>query len=188
MQEPEGAKTLQATWLLHAHRTMPALRVGARQHRLTHSGPTDLHTMRAASNVAGQLSTDRARSCLIWSPIVFFGAIIAVGVPLLVVYVFVNSLPLTDRLSGLRTECSIGISGTAASLTVRGWAAGQACREIMTGRGQESGTTWYEKTEQLVPTVICEYTISGRRFIVRDDGALKIAGSAICAYLEKRSR
>lgn len=74
------------------------------------------------------------------------------------------------------TECSIGISGTKASVTVKGPKAGQMCDQILTNRRDSFGARWapnlYELTQPPSEPVICEYRdrTSGLRVVVRDEG------------------
>jgi len=84
--------------------------------------------------------------------------------------------------STIRPSCAVGISGTSASISVDGIGAGGVCHQILVGNG---GT--YEQTQSPSQPVICEETVDGRRFIVRDDGLLKLVGNAICQQLHGHS-
>lgn len=77
-------------------------------------------------------------------------------------------------------ECAIGVTGTDATVTVRGWAAAQeACAEV------RSRIFWpTSRQEGVLPLpVVCRYRLGDRLITVRDAGALKIAGTALCATL-----
>lgn len=76
-------------------------------------------------------------------------------------------------------ECTIGLTGTGATVTVKGWAARDACAEV------KRQTYWptYQQEGVLPAPVVCRYSRQGRVYTVRDEGALKVAGAALCATL-----
>lgn len=93
-------------------------------------------------------------------------------------------------------KCTVGIEGTSALVTIQGWGAQQVCQQALshpeTLIPKNSSTAFslanlhtYESTQPPTPsqTVVCEYKSQGffqQRFIVRDEGIMKIVGVTIC--------
>ena len=91
-------------------------------------------------------------------------------------------------------ECYVGVRGTAASVTVKAMFPTDTCKSFAATPAKylgdialESGKDMYEMTDRPTQPVICEHTIDGRRFIVRDDGMLKVVGNLMCSGLAKRA-
>ena len=90
-------------------------------------------------------------------------------------------------------ECYVGVRGTAASITVKGTFPGGTCEALISnpakfvGNIAEDGARdLYAMSERPTQPVICEYTIDGRSFIVRDEGMLKVVGNLLCSGLVRR--
>jgi hypothetical protein len=87
----------------------------------------------------------------------------------------------------LQEECTVGVTGTAATLTVRGFSARSICDQW-----QRTSTiaTYALSQGALTTPVICQYVIA-RPFgiattaTVRDEGSLKIVGNSICEAVRK---
>jgi len=76
-------------------------------------------------------------------------------------------------------SCIIGITGTNASVTVRGWGATRACQGAV-----REGEAWaYDREEVPTEPVLCEVKQHHRRYIVRDTGALMLVGRGLCYSL-----
>lgn len=76
-------------------------------------------------------------------------------------------------------SCAIGVTGTAASVTVQGWGADSACHSML-------GTGTYQLRSGPQGVIVCQYAIQGDLVTVRDEGLLKLVGAAICASLRQR--
>ena len=91
-------------------------------------------------------------------------------------------------------ECYVGVRGTAASVTVKSVFPGDTCKALVSNPSKYVGDSadgsardMYAMSERPAQPVICEHTIDGRRFIVRDDGMLKVVGNILCSGLAKRA-
>lgn len=71
----------------------------------------------------------------------------------------------------VETDCTVGIAGTNASITVRGVAPDSYCTQIANSLQRGSA---YTMSAPPANPVMCEYTISGYRVTVRDQGLLKL--------------
>lgn len=96
-----------------------------------------------------------------------------------------------DLLVSLQPHCYVGVTGTAASITVRGWTANSDCDQIVTGSDtsliHSHTLNFYRLTEPPQQPVICEIDYSGRHLIIRDEGMLKLVGNSLCAYFLQSS-
>lgn len=76
-------------------------------------------------------------------------------------------------------SCIVGITGTNASVTVRGWGASTACQVAV-----KEGQAWaYAREEVPTEPVLCEVQQHHRRYIVRDTGGLMLVGRGLCYTL-----
>ena len=108
-----------------------------------------------------------------------------------------HALPLITCLmlpSCAGRECYVGVRGTAASVTVKAMCPDETCQSFSATPAKfvgdvalESGKDMYAMTDRPTQPVICEHTIDGRRFIVRDEGMLKVVGNLMCSGLAKRA-
>lgn len=115
----------------------------------------------------------------------------------------------TPVLGDLRANCAVGIVGSSASITVTGLLAGRACRELLRSSSRNilgltqlnvvSGRNHarfvlncvspniYELSTTPNQPVVCEYQYGRQRYIVRDEGILKLVGNAVCDKLRQTS-
>lgn len=91
-------------------------------------------------------------------------------------------------------ECYVGIRGTEASITVKAMFPDATCDALIANPvkflgdiAEDNRRELYQLSERPTQPVMCEYTIEGRRFIVRDDGVLKVVGNVLCTSLARRA-
>jgi hypothetical protein len=90
-------------------------------------------------------------------------------------------------------ECFVGVRGTAASITVKGTFPGGACDALIRNPVKYIGDVaadskeFYAMSDRPAQPVVCEYTIDGEAFVVRDEGMLKVVGNILCSGLGKRA-
>ena len=91
-------------------------------------------------------------------------------------------------------ECYVGVKGTAASVTVKGTFPNDTCKSLIANPGkyvgdiaEDSARDMYAMSERPAQPQVCEYTIDGRNFIVRDEGMLKLVGNVLCSGLARRA-
>jgi hypothetical protein len=102
-------------------------------------------------------------------------------------------LPLTAAGCSGR-ECYVGVRGAAASVTVKSVFPDDTCKALISNPAkyvgdvaQDSTRDLYSMSERPTQPVVCEYVIDGRRFIVRDEGMLKVVGNILCSGLARRA-
>ena len=76
-------------------------------------------------------------------------------------------------------SCTVGVSGTDATLTVSGWRSGDLCGRLV----EKSTRAYYRRDASPTGSVLCEYDDDGRHYVVRDQGALMLIGRGVCAQL-----
>ena len=84
--------------------------------------------------------------------------------------------------------CSIGLNGTAASVTVRGWTAPVACQTITqrlaaATHGVSAALLVPRPAEDPAVTVVCQGVVAHDHVTIHDGGTLKLAGNLLCAAL-----
>ena len=91
-------------------------------------------------------------------------------------------------------ECYVGVRGTAASVTVKGTFPADTCKALIASPAkyvgdlaQDSAKDLYSMSERPTQPVVCEYTLDGKNFVVRDEGMLKVVGNILCSGLAKRA-
>lgn len=91
-------------------------------------------------------------------------------------------------------ECYVGVRGSEASITVRASFPGATCDALIKRPADYIGDIaegnrreFYAMSEKPTQPAICEYTLDGKRFIVRDDGLLKLVGNVLCSGLARRA-
>jgi hypothetical protein len=90
-------------------------------------------------------------------------------------------------------ECYVGVRGTAASITVKGLFPGRTCDALIAnpvkyvGDLAEDSKDLYSMSDRPTQPVVCEYTVDGSAFVVRDEGMLKVVGNILCSGLGKRA-
>ncbi len=80
-------------------------------------------------------------------------------------------------------RCTVGLAGTAVSITYDGAGAGAQCDRWRTTI--TDGGSWYRYQGDTQPAgaVICQEPAHGTTATVRDQGALNLYGTSICNYL-----
>ena len=78
-------------------------------------------------------------------------------------------------------SCVVGVSGTDATLTVRGWRASSLCDGLVASTTR----SYYRRDEAAVGNVLCEYDDEGKHYTVRDQGVVMLVGRAVCAELAR---
>jgi hypothetical protein len=91
-------------------------------------------------------------------------------------------------------ECYVGVRGTAATVTVKSTFSGETCKALISNPAkfvgdiaEDSAKDLYAMSERPTQPQVCEYTIDGKTFIVRDEGMLKVVGNVLCSGLAKRA-
>ena len=84
----------------------------------------------------------------------------------------------------LPVDCYVGVKGTAATITVSGLAAGMTCDYLVSS----SPDRMYRLSQAPREPAVCEQTVKGQRFLVRDTGVLKIVGNVLCSEIGKWAR
>lgn len=77
-------------------------------------------------------------------------------------------------------SCTIGVTGTAANVTVQGWGANADCQTML-------GASTYQMRSGPQGVEVCQYDIHGNLVTVRDEGLVKLVGAAVCARLESQN-
>lgn len=78
-------------------------------------------------------------------------------------------------------SCTVGVSGTDATLNVRGWRASTLCARLV----DKSTRGYYRRDAAPGGSVLCEYDDAGRHYTVRDQGVMMLIGRAVCADLAR---
>jgi len=92
---------------------------------------------------------------------------------------------ITTALISIEPSCTVGITGTAATITIQGWQATQDCNNLFSGNQgpnalQIDPTKVYRLDSPPGEPVICQVDRGGLRITVRDEGILKLVGNAMC--------
>lgn len=82
------------------------------------------------------------------------------------------------KLVGNVQPCTVGITGTNASVTVSGWGAGETCTRFVS-----NVPGGYLRTAVPLEPVICELDRGDNHLIIRDSGQLRVIGLGLCASL-----
>ncbi len=116
---------------------------------------------------------------------------IALGMCLLGI-ILLYSGSLQRLFLAIEPSCTVGVTGTAATMTIQVWSANNDCNALVKNQlsflgapAAQSGG-FYLYTETPTNPVICEVDDQGRHIIVRDEGALKLVGGALCSALEQQ--
>lgn len=78
-------------------------------------------------------------------------------------------------------SCTIGVTGTAASVTFKGWGATASCDAQLSSKQAYR----YDGPARVEP-IVCQYTLAGERVTVRDSGTLKLVGNALCNSFQQQ--
>lgn len=87
-----------------------------------------------------------------------------------------------DVATAIGPSCTVGVVGTAATLSVRGWQSGQMCDAFDPG----TGAALYRLSGPITSPTICQYRIDHALFTVNDQGSLKVVGNVLCARLRSK--
>jgi hypothetical protein len=84
-------------------------------------------------------------------------------------------------------DCTVGYAGSDLNVEIKGMRADSACQQLMkapptAGSDQPSVGSGYRR--QPGGTLMCRVTLNGLSYSVRDSGALKLYGSAVCGALQ----
>ena len=107
-------------------------------------------------------------------------AFIAILLPIIISGKFTYS----DIFSIIPQTCSVGVTGTAANLTISGINAESVCNGLVS-----NSSRWYLMSEQPQGTELCEGQYPGgnttTHYIVRDTGILDLEGQDLCSRLSR---
>ena len=76
-------------------------------------------------------------------------------------------------------SCTVGVSATDATLTIRGWGASDLCGRLVA----RSTRGYYRRDASATGNVLCEYDDDGKHYVVRDQGVMMLIGRGVCAEL-----
>jgi hypothetical protein len=103
---------------------------------------------------------------------------------LILCYCTYSYLTYRDLILPIPTTCTIGVSGSAANVTLAGIAANHACDEA-----SSQSTMLYHMSETPQGNELCEGDIQNKgvslHYIVRDSGLLNLVGGYICSKLRE---
>jgi hypothetical protein len=104
------------------------------------------------------------------------------------IFLLVIIMQAAGCVGPIRGECYLGAKGTAASVTVKGRLAGQACSDILTKqRWNIAQIEFYEMSRPPTEPVLCEYDISsGHHIIIRDRGLIPATGLMLCEFFKSQ--
>lgn len=118
-------------------------------------------------------------------PIRFAVLVAAVGLGLVAALAFTQPGSPIARL--IQSECTVGLAGTALSVTFKGGNASDECA-AMQGMVGPDGATWYRYEDEEPPGVLmCRHTVDDTTVTVRDQGSLMLYGSATCEQVEAQA-
>jgi hypothetical protein len=111
-------------------------------------------------------------------------ALIAIAALLAVVPIGGKSL-LDRGLALLPSACTVGLAGTAVSVSITGGGSG-ACDAWVRS---DPSNPWYQYTAGTEPqgAVICQGGVDGLTYTVRDQGLANLYGSSICSGLSDQA-
>ena len=141
----------------------------------------------------GSLTYQQPRRRVAWRRILL---IIASCLLLLTIIGFLFSSQLSNFITSIEPSCSLGFSGTTASLTIKGWTANQDCQAIQTGQTSFlsvlnlpnsliSLNLVYPLSQSPQEPVVCEVQYGGRDLVVRDADIFHVVGIILCQGLMK---
>lgn len=116
---------------------------------------------------------------------------LAMGLVALILFLLIAySGAFNSLIQAIEPSCTIGLTGTAATITIEAWSANQDCDAFFAGNPTFLGPAVENPTKNYyrysgTPTepVVCEGNDQGRHIIVRDEGALKLVGNSICSSM-----
>ncbi len=92
---------------------------------------------------------------------------------------------IMTALISIEPSCTVGVTGTAAAVTLQGWQANQNCTTLFSGTQntnipQIGPVNTYRLDSPPDEPVVCQVNKDGLRITVRDEGILKLVGNALC--------
>ena len=115
--------------------------------------------------------------------------VVVIVVALLVFVLYRNTVE--QSVLAILPSCTIGYTGSAATITIQGLTANKDCDDAVAGRpglfcsnpGGCPANRFYHYTGTPTNPEVCETDYHGRHIIVRDEGVLKIVGNQFCQSL-----
>lgn len=132
------------------------------------------------SNV-GTFQVERSQS---HSPMKLIVALVIVGA---LVLAALNLAPIGEAIG---PSCSLGVTRTAATITIRGWLAPTACKQALSSTTANIAGLGSFSLLQARPTaatgqVVCEQTAAGLRVTVRDAAGSRLLTRTLCDQLPR---
>jgi len=112
-------------------------------------------------------------------------SLLGVGGAMLILAVIAAAMVAYSYYSNGPWECSLGVYGTAANVTISGQGAGSECKNLMqTSLTPNNTTVFYSLTDQPSGTILCEGTTAeGQQYVVRDTGMFDLVGRDLCNWM-----
>jgi len=110
--------------------------------------------------------------------------ILGVTLAILVVVIPLYWSQISHLFLGLEPSCTIGVTGTNATLTIQAWDADSACQQLVDRNNAQHPGQYYIFTGETNAPVLCEVDMQGRHYTVRDQGIFDLVGNALCKGLE----
>ncbi len=79
-------------------------------------------------------------------------------------------------------RCTVGVTGSAAKISVQGWTVPSTCQQLRTRLGGVA----FASPDQPGEPAICSYLLDQDLVVVRDEGALKLIGNGACLLLRRQ--
>lgn len=114
----------------------------------------------------------RHRKCLIGG-IALLSIIVGVGI---------IAIRWTSIGQTVGSQCTVGITDTSATVNVRGWTAKHVCSSLLS-----TNATYRFQNATPQGQIVCQYTIQGNLYTVRDEGVVKLIGGGICLSLRQQA-
>jgi len=89
----------------------------------------------------------------------------------------------TPVLGNLRYSCSLGLTQTNASITVRGPLAGHQCRKLL-DQTSAFPVRIFSISNRTDAPIVCSFTESYVKVTIRDDGLLQLLGNNLCTIVK----
>ena len=89
---------------------------------------------------------------------------------------------IISALISIEPSCTVGITGTAATITFQGWQAAHNCTTLISGNQSLQITLAKVYLLDSPPNepIVCQVDKDGLRITVRDEGILKLVGNTLC--------
>ena len=89
----------------------------------------------------------------------------------------------TPLLGNLRFTCSLGLTQSNASITVRGPLAGHQCRKLL-DQSNAFPVRIFTISNRSGAPIVCSFTESYVKVTIRDDGLLQLLGDNLCTIVK----